>query len=78
MLLLNLHITKQPPEKAFVFDYSNTKALFFFYTKYLFSYVIIGLIGGDPMNAYLRTDSYTTTEKLVVSHMLQVFCMGIR
>lgn len=30
------------------------------------------------MNAYLRTDSYTTTEKLVVSHMLQVFCMGIR
>lgn len=43
-----------------------------------FSYAIIGLIGGDPMNAYLRTDSYTTTEKLVVSHMLQVFCTGIR
>lgn len=79
MLLLNLHTTKQPPEKASVFDYSNTKALFFFYIQSnIFSYVIIGLIGGDSMNAYLRTDSYTTTEKLVVSYILQVFCMGIR
>lgn len=31
--VLNLHITKQPPETAFVFDYPNTKALFFFYAK---------------------------------------------
>lgn len=26
------------------------------------------------MNAYLRIDSYTTTEKLIVSYILQVFC----
>lgn len=36
------------------------------------------LIGGNPMDAYLRIESYTTTEKLVVSYILQVFCTGIR
>lgn len=41
------------------------------YSKQLFLYVIIWLIGGSPMNAYLRTDSYTATEKLIVSYILQ-------
>ena len=34
----------------------------FLYTKQLFLYAIIGLIGGGPMNAYLRIDSYTATK----------------
>lgn len=34
----------------------------FSYTKQLFPYAIIGLIGGNPMNAYLRIDSYTATK----------------
>ena len=29
------------------------------------------------MNAYLRIDSYTTTKKLIVSYILQVFCTGL-
>ena len=36
------------------------------------------LISTNPMNTYLRIESYTTTEKLVVSYVLQVFCTGIR
>ena len=47
----------------------------FLYTKQLFPYAIIGLIGGGPMNAYLRieeyNDSYTTTEKLIADYILQ-------
>lgn len=43
----------------------------FSYTKQLFLYVIIYLIGGSPMNAYLRIDSYTATEKLIASYILQ-------
>lgn len=34
----------------------------FSYSKQFFSYAIIGLIDGNPMNAYLRTDSYTATK----------------
>ena len=44
----------------------------FLYTKQLFLYVIIWLIGGSPMNAYFRIDnSYTATEKLIASYILQ-------
>lgn len=43
----------------------------FSYSKQLFLYVIIWLIGGSPMNAYLRIDSYTATEKLISSYILQ-------
>ena len=43
------------------------------YSKQLFLYVIIWLIGGSPMNAYLRIDSYTATEKLITSYILQDF-----
>lgn len=47
----------------------------FSYTKQLFPYVIIVLIGGDPMNAYLRikeyNDSYTATEKLIAEYILE-------
>ena len=43
----------------------------FLYTKQLFLYVIIWLIGGSPMNACLRIDSYTATEKLIASYILQ-------
>ena len=37
----------------------------------IFSYVIIRLIGVNPMNAYLRIDSYIATEKLIASYILQ-------
>lgn len=47
----------------------------FSYTKQLFVYVIIVLIGGDLMNAYLRikeyNDSYTATEKLIAEYILE-------
>lgn len=43
------------------------------YSKQLFLYVIIWLIGGSTMNAYLRIDSYTATEKLITSYILQDF-----
>ena len=43
------------------------------YSKQLFLYVIIWLIGGSPMNAYLKIDSYTVTEKLITSYILQNF-----
>ena len=43
------------------------------YSKQLFLYVIIGVIGGNPMNAYLKIDSYTATEKLITSYILQDF-----
>lgn len=46
------------------------------YSKQLFLYVIIWLIGGSPMNAYLRTDSYTATEKLIASYILQDFAVA--
>lgn len=41
------------------------------YSKQLFLYVIIWLIGGSTMNAYLKIDSYTATEKLIASYILQ-------
>ena len=41
------------------------------YSKQLFLYVIIWLIGGSTMNAYLKIDSYTATEKLITSYILQ-------
>lgn len=43
------------------------------YSKQLFLYVIIWLIGGSTMNAYLKIDSYTATEKLIASYILQDF-----
>lgn len=47
----------------------------FLYTKQLFPYAIIGVIGGDLMNAYLRikeyNDSYTATEKLIAEYILE-------
>lgn len=43
----------------------------FLYTKQFFLYVIIWLIGGSPMNAYLRIDSYTFTENLIADYILQ-------
>lgn len=43
------------------------------YSKQLFLYVIIWLIGGSTMNAYLKIDSYTVTEKLITSYILQNF-----
>lgn len=46
----------------------------FSYTKQLFPYAIMVLIGGDSMNAYLRikeyNDSYTATEKLIAEYIL--------
>lgn len=45
----------------------------FSYTKQLFLYVIIWLIDGSTMNAYLKIDSYTATEKLITSYILQDF-----
>lgn len=40
----------------------------------MFSYVIIGLIGVNPKNAYLRieeyNDSYIATEKLIADYIL--------
>lgn len=45
------------------------------YSKQLFLYVIIGVIGGSPMNVYLiieeYNDSYTLTEKLMADYILQ-------
>ena len=41
------------------------------YSKQLFLYVIIWLIGGSTMNAYLKIGSYTATEKLIASYILQ-------
>lgn len=45
------------------------------YSKQLFLYVIIWLIGGSTMNAYLKideyNDNYTLTEKLIVDYILQ-------
>lgn len=45
------------------------------YSKQLFLYVIIGVIGGNPMNVYLiideYNDNYTLTEKLIVDYILQ-------
>lgn len=56
-------------------DFQSPLQGIFLYTKQLFPYAIIGLIGGDPMNAYLRieeyNDSYTTTEKLIADYILQ-------
>ena len=43
------------------------------YSKQLFLYVIIWLIGGSTMNAYLKIDSYPVTEKLITSYILQNF-----
>ena len=43
----------------------------FSYTKQLFPYAIIGLIGGNPMNTYLRIDSYTAKERLIADYILQ-------
>lgn len=43
------------------------------YSKQLFLYVIIWLIDGSTMNAYLKIDSYTATEKLITSYILQDF-----
>ena len=42
-------------------------------SKQLFLYVIIWLIGGSTMNAYLKIDSYTAIEKLITSYILQDF-----
>lgn len=41
------------------------------YSKQLFLYVIIWLIGCSTMNAYLKIYSYTATEKLIASYILQ-------
>ena len=41
------------------------------YSKQLFLYVIIWLIGSSTMNAYLKIDIYTATEKLIASYILQ-------
>lgn len=46
------------------------------YSKQLFLYVIIWLIGGSTMNAYLKIDSYTVTEKLITSYILQNFAVA--
>lgn len=46
------------------------------YSKQLFLYVIIWLIGGSTMNAYLKIDSYTATEKLITSYILQDFAVA--
>ena len=43
------------------------------YSKQLFLYVIIWLIGSGTMNAYLKIDIYTATEKLITSYILQDF-----
>lgn len=43
------------------------------YSKQLFLYVIIWLIGSSTMNAYLKIDIYTATEKLITSYILQDF-----
>lgn len=43
------------------------------YSKQLFLYVIIWLIGSSIMNAYLKIDIYTATEKLITSYILQDF-----
>lgn len=56
-------------------DFQSPLQGIFLYTKQLFAYAIIGLIGGDPMNAYLRieeyNDSYTPTEKLIAEYILE-------
>ena len=43
------------------------------YSKQLFLYVIIWLIGSSTMNAYLKIDIYTAAEKLITSYILQDF-----
>ena len=43
------------------------------YSKQLFLYVIRWLIGSSTMNAYLKIDIYTATEKLITSYILQDF-----
>lgn len=43
------------------------------YSKQLFLYVIIWLIGSSTMNAHLKIDIYTATEKLITSYILQDF-----
>ena len=56
-------------------DFQSPLQGIFSYTKQLFLYVIMVLIGGDPMNAYLRikeyNDSYTATEKLIADYILE-------
>lgn len=47
------------------------------YSKQLFLYVIIWLIGGSTMNAYLKIDSYTATEKLIAGYILQYSTVAI-
>lgn len=56
-------------------DFQSPLQGIFSYTKQLFLYAIIGVIGGDLMNAYLRikeyNDSYTATEKLIAEYILE-------
>lgn len=56
-------------------DFQSPLQGIFLYTKQLFLYVIMVLIGGDLMNAYLRikeyNDSYTATEKLIAEYILE-------
>ena len=56
-------------------DFQSPLQGIFSYTKQLFPYVIMVLIGGDLMNAYLRikeyNDSYTATEKLIAEYILE-------
>ncbi len=56
-------------------DFQSPLQGIFLYTKQLFPYAIIRLIGGDLMNAYLRikeyNDSYTATEKLIAEYILE-------
>ena len=56
-------------------DFQSPLQGIFSYTKQLFLYAIMVLIGGDLMNAYLRikeyNDSYTATEKLIAEYILE-------
>lgn len=56
-------------------DFQSPLQGIFSYTKQLFAYAIMVLIGGDHMNAYLRikeyNDSYTATEKLIAEYILE-------
>ena len=49
----------------------QTQRFFSFYTLQLFAYAIMVLIAGNYMNAFLKIDSYTATEKLIANYILQ-------
>ena len=49
----------------------QTQRFFSFYTLQLYAYAIMMLIAGNYMNAFLKIDSYTATEKLIANYILQ-------